>query len=98
MLAFDADEVNPAIAAGDQAALLHALAATAAFWLHLGGCDVAHRKSLFAVNCAVEPSPDRRAILSAGCDLYDLLASSPQGRQALLDLRREPILQKTESE
>lgn len=34
---------------------------------------------------------EQRALLAAGCDLYDLLTHAPQGRQALQDLLAQPV-------
>lgn len=84
------------IEAGDQQALLRGLAATAALWFQLGGSDIALRPQIGCVHSTGGDATD--AILAAACDLYDLLALSPQGREALLHFRDQPVLEQAKGE
>ena len=77
------------VEAGEDAALLQALVCTAALWFELAGSSIRYRAQIGAVH--VLPS-GATALLAPACDLYDLLALSPQGRQALLDFRHKPVL------
>lgn len=86
------------IAAGDQAALLRGLSATAALWFLLADSHVAFRRDVGAAQCVADGSPARGALLAAARDLCAVLELSPQGREALADLARDPVLQKPESE
>ena len=78
------------VAAGDQAALLQALACLAALWFELAGSRIHMRPHVGAANALPGGAA---ALLAPACDLYDLLALSPQGRQALLDFRHKPVFQ-----
>lgn len=86
------------IALGDQGALMTALLCLAAHWMEQGGIPRFGR-SLAAMTDALPKESGRfsmrtaeqRALLAAGCDLHDLLAQSPQGRQALKDLLAKEV-------
>lgn len=87
-----------AIQAGDQQALLTGLVANAALWFELAGSHIGFRKTLGAVNCAAHGAPDSGVLLAAAIDLYDVLELSPQGREALANFGRKPVLQEPKSE
>lgn len=86
------------IESGDDLALLHGLAATAALWFRLAGHDIRSRQGIGAMHCASHESPELGAVLAAALDLCDLLELSPQGRKAIADLAREPLLQESKRE
>jgi len=82
------------IAAGEQTALLTSLLFLAAHWMEQGGIP-RFARDLAAMTDALPKgstrSAEQRALLAAGCDLYDLLTHAPQGRQALQDLLAQPV-------
>lgn len=84
------------IEAGDQQALLRGLAATSALWFQLGGSAIALRPQIGCVHAAGGGAAD--AILAAACDLYDLLALSPHGRESLLHFCNQPVFEQAKGE
>lgn len=79
------------LASGDTDALLRCLWFLARKWFSSGGSMLPARDAI-SMTKLVERSPEQRAFLAAGCDLYDVLISSPQGREALLNLGLQPVL------
>lgn len=80
--------------AGSTPPLPAALALMARDWMQRGGWDIAWRHRVQATDLVTGDAPTpERVLLAAACDLVDLLAESPDGRQALRDLGFEPILQ-----
>lgn len=80
----------PLIASGDEAALLRGLLVLAGHWMEKGGSHMRFRDRVCMVDVAgpmprgrQQRTPEQRAFLAAGCDLFDLVTSSPQGRAAL---------------
>jgi len=93
------------ISGGDDAALLHGLLVLAGHWMEKGGSHMRFRDRICMADVAGpmpgarQPrSPEQRAFLAAGCDLYDLVTASAQGRQALSDLLLQPIPQEPKGE
>lgn len=86
-----------AVAAGDEGALLQSLWFLVRAWLRAGGSCLEARPALSASVSVARPA-EERVFLAAGCDLYDLLMLSPQGREAVLKLGLEPLLEEPESE
>lgn len=74
---------------GNREALLRCLWHLCHAWLEAGGFGVSER-NFISSSKLMGVSADCRATVAAGCDLYDLLWSTPQGRQALLDLGQKP--------
>lgn len=87
-----------ALAAGDQPALIAALANLASGWMLAGGSSLQARPHLSVVDAAIVGEPAHRALRAAACDLVDLIGKTPHGRKALGDLGLEPVLQKVERE
>ncbi len=85
-----------AVSAGADGALLRGLWSLCAFWLERDG-GIRGRNRLGATALMHVPA-ERRQIVAAGCDLHDLLISSPQGREALLGLGQKPLAEKLERE
>ncbi len=90
---------------GDADTLISGIACLAAYWMQLGGYRLADRKEVGMTRAAAghpdddpQSTPEQRALLAAGCDLYDMLALHPQGRQALRKLGAEPFPEDSESE
>lgn len=94
------------IAAGEEAALLQALLAYARSWVESAGSRLEHREAISCVHVAADlrpkysagSTPEQRALLAAGCDLFDLLAATPQGRKAIADFLGNPVFQETKGE
>ncbi|RZS80627.1 hypothetical protein EV675_3239 [Pigmentiphaga kullae] len=79
----------PLIASGDEAALLRGLLVLAGHWMEKGGSHMKFRDRVCMADVAgpmprgrQQRTPEQRAFLAAGCDLFDLVTSSPQGRAA----------------
>lgn len=91
-----------AIGSGDVDALVRALARLAIGWIRFGGVPGRNIALTDVVAndpaSSVQRSPEQRALLAAGCDLYDLLAETPQGREALLQLGAKPVLKQRKGE
>ncbi len=85
-----------AMGAGDPGAFTLAVAACAAHWLSMSGSHIA--LPLHALHVAREEGAAKAGLMGAAMDLRDLLAQSPDGRQALRDFGFEPFLQNVESE
>lgn len=45
-----------------------------------------------------ELTPEQRVMLAVACDLYDILSSTTEGRDALRDLGFDPLLKDTKGE
>ncbi|CAJ49060.1 putative phage protein [Bordetella avium 197N] len=86
-----------ALQSGDQAAVYRVLWLLAGNWLERGGSFLKARHTISASMIAGR-APTQAAFLAAGCDLYDLLAQIPQGRQALHDLLAKPVTQEAKGE
>jgi len=70
-------------------------------WMRQCGMTLQMRDRLRMVDAAVgraDMTPEQRGLLAAACDLYDMLAATPEGRQALLDLGFEPLPQHPKGE
>lgn len=91
-------DVATAIGAGDRPALLVGLVCMAAHWMELGGSDIRWRNSTGMANCVVGGTPEQRALLAAGCDLYDLLMLAPESREALLHFLDQLVLEHAKGE
>lgn len=84
-----------ALAQGDAQALATAMAHMAARLYMRAGSNI--KLPMGAVDAALLPAP-QAALLAAGVELCELLASSPQGRQALRDFGFKPVFQHVEGE
>jgi len=73
-----------------------ALAAMAARWFDAARFSIAF--PCLPSDIAREGAAASAGFLAAAVELRDLLAQSPQGRQALRDLGFEPVLQDVEGE
>lgn len=78
-----------AVRAGDQGALATAVAACAARWFGMADSHIAFRHH--ASQVAREAGSPKAGLLAAAMDLRELLAQSPDGRQALRDLGCESV-------
>lgn len=85
-----------AVNAGDSVATAVALAACASRWFSMAGTHISFRNQPSHV--AVLEGTAKAGLLAAAMDLRDLLAQSPDGRQALRDFGFEPLLQNVEGE
>lgn len=83
-----------AVRAGDQQALLEALLAFVSDWFLLS--ERSARYPTNATEVVRLGASVESGLLAAGCDLRDLLAKSPQGRQALCDFGFQPFLEHIE--
>lgn len=72
------------------------LAALAARWFDAAGSHIAF--SCVASDVAREGDCSKAGLLAAAVELRELLAQSPQGRQALRDLGFEPVPKNIEGE
>lgn len=82
---------------GSDVSLPKAAAQMAHGWMQKAGWDLLFRYSIQSTDLVVgSGSPQERVLLAAACDLVDLLAQSPEGRQALRDLGLEPVLENFE--
>lgn len=81
---------------GDAQILVRATAALAALWFEQAGQHIS--VPVLATEVASREGTAAAGILAAAIDLRDLLAQSPDGRQALSDLGFQPILQHVEGE
>lgn len=76
-----------------------ALALMARGWMCRAGWDISWRYKIRATDLVQDDGKNAEcALLAAACDVVDLLAQSPDGRQALRDLGLEPVLQHVEGE
>ncbi|BBL24418.1 hypothetical protein CT3_18730 [Comamonas terrigena NBRC 13299] len=78
-----------AVRAGEQGALAAAVAACAARWFSMADSHIAFRHH--ASHVAREAGSPKAGLLAAAMDLSELLAQSPDGRQALRDFGFEPV-------
>ena len=85
-----------AVQSGDTAALVTAVAACAARWFSMADSHIAF--PLHASHIAREEGAAKAGLLAAAMDLRELLAQSPDGRQALRDFGFEPFLEHIEGE
>lgn len=89
--------LGESIRAGDHAALLLGLAALARLWQVQAGFARPSRAGLARTHCvAVEPA--RGALLAASLDLFDVLELSPQGREVVANLARQPLFDEPKGE
>lgn len=72
--------------------LPQAALALAQHWFKLSGSTISVRPKLRAVDIVDRP------LLAAACDLYDLIAKTPQGRKTLSDFGLEPGLEQIKGE
>ena len=98
-------ELAARIANGDEPALLRGLLVLAGHWMEKGGSHMKFRDRVCMADVAgpmphgrQQRTPEQRAFLAVGCDLLDLVRSSPQGRKALADFLAEPVPQEAKSE
>lgn len=97
-------EAADRLAEGDMDVLLHGLCALANEWTRAAGLDLAARDTVlltriaYARSIAGEKAPQQLALLAAGCDLVDLLRSTPQGREALRKFCLEPLGEQAKGE
>lgn len=75
----------------------HSVAEYAQYCLRQAGFSARVRRPMCD---AVSPqhTPEQRALIAVGTDLVDLLARSDEGRQALKDLRLEPVAEGAKGE
>lgn len=85
-----------AIRAGSDRALLDGAIALLMCWFHSCGHSARHQGG--AMEVALHGDSAKGGLLAAGIDLRQLLAQSPQGRQALRDFGFEPFLEHVEGE
>ncbi len=79
-----------ALESGDMDALLRGLLILCSNWFERAGWVVEARLAVSAADLAELPA-EKRVFASVACDLHDIVTSTPQGRQALLNLRRKPL-------
>ncbi len=93
-------EVAQAIQSGDKQAFLVGLASTVSLWMQLGGVDILFldRCSVSFASFVVGVAPEQRALLAAGCDLYNLMMLAPESREALLHFLDQPVLEHAKGE
>jgi len=98
-------EILLSVQSGHPNSLVHALALLARGWFIAAGLRMEWRAKIGATflvagtaQCAKPLSSEHRALLAAACDLHDVLAHSPDGREALLNLALQPVAEHTESE
>lgn len=76
-----------------------ALALMAGGWMRRAGWDISVRYQIQATDLVRNDGKSvEHALLAAACDVVDLLAQCPDGRQALRDLGLEPIFEHIEGE
>lgn len=71
------------------------------WWMRRCGSTLQMRNRLRMIDAAIERSgmtPEQRVLLAAACDLYDILAATPEGRQALTELGCQPFSQDSKGE
>lgn len=85
-----------AVRSGDHAAMVTAVAATAARWFSMAGSDIAF--PAHPSDVAKEDGTAKAGLLAAAMDLRACLSQSPSGRKALRDFGFEPVLQYVEGE
>lgn len=74
-----------------------ALALMAQGWMLRAGVDISWRYKIQATDLVHDDGKSaNHALLAAACDVVDLLAQSPDGRQALRELGLDPLLQRAE--
>lgn len=83
-----------ALRAGSERALIDAVIALFLDWCDV--CGSSGRHPLQATRLLLSETPAHAALLSAALELRDLLAKSPQGRQALCDFGFQPFLEHIE--
>ena len=83
--------------AGSVHPLPMALALMAQGWMRRAGWDISVRYQIQATDLVRDDGKSaNHALLAAACDVVDLLAQSPDGRQALRDLGLEPVFEHIE--
>lgn len=84
------------VRSGDPDAFLVALIALADRWFHLADSSV--RFPVQASGVAALGANSKAGLLAAAVDLRELVAQSPQGREALRDFGFEPVFRDVEGE
>lgn len=79
------------------------IAKLVAYWFDKSGFAPITLKDFQAINIAVGSSittstPEQRTLLAAAYDLARVLSTTPEGRQALLNLGFEPLSKNTKGE
>lgn len=85
-----------AVRGGNDAAIFAALAACASRWFSMADSHIAFPSC--ASDVAQQGGTAKAGLLAAAIDLRDLLAQSPNGRQALRDFGFEPVFHYVEGE
>lgn len=85
-----------AVRAGSHEAVVFAMAALAAQWRAIADPRIA--RTLKPSHVASLGDSSKAGLLAASMELHDLLAQSPDGRQALSDLGLEPLFQNVKRE
>lgn len=85
-----------AVRAGDGRATATAIAACAARWFSMADSHISFPHQ--ASHVAREAGSAKAGLLAAAMDLRELLAETPDGRQALRDFGFEPVLQNVKGE
>lgn len=68
-------------------------------WMEAAGAHLLFLRCLRSADLVTgEDSPAKRALMAAARDLVELLAQTPEGRQALRDFGLEPVLEQVEGE
>lgn len=86
---------------GNAPDLALSVAKLAAGWMKRCGLSLADRDRLGALDAAIGSritTPEERVLRAAACDLYDTLCTTPEGRQALLNLGFKPLPQNGKGE
>lgn len=60
-------------------------------WAGAADCTLAERRQFTATVFAVGRRPEQRTLLAAACEVYDLVAASPEGAQLMRELGLEPL-------
>lgn len=89
-----------ALESGDTNTLIMILTCFAKSWVEISGYSAQTWESISLTNAAassnstlIKTTPEQRAFLAAGCDLFALLSLTPQGREALSHLFSQPFTQ-----
>lgn len=90
-------EMARRVASGEPQALVHAVASLAAAWLEKAGTHISLPAPAGATDCLVAGGATG-GLLAAALELCAMLELSPQGRKALAQLGRKPVLQESEGE
>lgn len=89
------------LCSGSPHSLADRLANAAERWARACGMSLRNRKNVAMTDAAIREqkmTAEQRVLLAVACDLCDILAATPDGRQALADLGLEPFSQDREGE